>query len=424
VLRPALAAGVLPLTVLLAACGTAPGPAPATTPSTTSASASPSAPTVSPSAAPTPSASATPTPSSAGAGKKAAPHEPTCAEVVDAMSLSEQVGQTIMVAQSSTQPSPAGRRAIERLHLGSVVLLGNSTAGRTRTARLTAGLRDGVDAVDGVGLLVAADQEGGLVQRLQGPGFDRIPSAEVQSGWSDRTLRRRAATWSTQLAKAGIDANLAPVADVVPRSVGRGNQPIGALRRGYGPQPSVVAKKTVAVVAGMHDGGTATAVKHFPGLGRVRGNTDTVAVVVDRTTTRRDALLAGFRADVEHGTELVMLSSATYTKIDRKRPATYSPTVIGDLLRGDLGFTGVVVSDDLLGRALASTSVRSRGVRFLAAGGDLALVGDIASAASVRDGLLDRARTDRAFAARVQQSATRVVQLKSTQGRASCRVTR
>ena len=419
-LRPVVA-GVLPLTVLPAACGTATAPVPAVTPPPSS-STSASAPTSSP--APDGPARPTPTPTPSRTAKEAAPQEPTCAEVVAAMSLPEQVGQTIMVAQSSTQDSPAGRRAIERLDVGSVVLLGNSTAGRARTSRLTEGLRDGVDPVDGVGLLVAADQEGGLVQRLQGPGFDRIPSAQEQAGWSDRTLRRRAGTWSTQLARAGIDLNLAPVADVVPRSVGRGNQPIGALRRGYGQDPSVVARKTVAVVQGMHDGGTATAVKHFPGLGRVRGNTDTVAVVVDGTTTRRDALLAGFRADVMHGTDLVMLSSATYTKIDRKRPATYSPTVIGGMLRRDLGFAGVVVSDDLLGRALASTPVRSRGVRFLAAGGDLALVGDVAAAAQVRDGLLERARTDRALRARVQQSATRVVELKSGQHRASCRVVR
>ena len=184
------------------------------------------------------------------------------------MSLSEQVGQTIMVAQSSTQDSPAGRRAIERLHVGSVVLLGNSTAGRARTARLTDGLRDGVDPVDGVGLLVAADQEGGLVQRLQGPGFDRIPSAEVQAGWSDRTLRRRAGTWSDP-ARPGRHRR-------EPRPRGRRGAALGRARQrsrsapcvaGTGRSPSVVAQKTVAVVAGMHDGGTATAVKHFPGLG-------------------------------------------------------------------------------------------------------------------------------------------------------------
>jgi beta-N-acetylhexosaminidase len=407
VLRPVVVAGLLPLAMLVPVGDTVTRPA-ATAPV--------------PLAAATSTPTSTPSPASPSSSAPTEPRARSCAALVGDMSLSEQVGQTVMVAQSSTQPSAAGRAAIRRLHLGSVVLLGNSTAGRTRTARLTGDLVHDVGTVDGVGLLVAADQEGGLVQRLRGPGFSTIPSARTQAGWSDRTLRARAKTWSKQLGRAGVDLDLAPVADVVPRSVGRANEPVYALRRGYGPHPDVVARKTVAVVDGMHAGGTATAVKHFPGLGRVRGNTDTTATVVDGTTTRHDALLAGFRADVEHGTEAVMVSSATYRRIDAHRPATYSSTVIDTMLRHDLGFDGVVISDDLLGRALASTSMRSRGVRFLDAGGDLALVGDTAAAAAVHDGLLDKARSDRAFRARVQQSATRVVELKSTQDRASCRV--
>ena len=422
-LRPVLAAGLLPLALLATACDatSAPVPAPPAPVTTPAPAASPSGTLTS--TPPTPSSTPSPAPSSSPSGESG-PRGSTCTEVVAGLSLSEQVGQTIMVAQSSTEPSAAGRSVIKKLHLGSVVLLGNSTGGRARTARLTDGLRDGVGRVDGIGLLVAADQEGGLVQRLKGPGFDTVPSAQTQAGWSDRTLRRRAATWSEQLDRAGIDLNLAPVADVVPTSVGSANEPIGALHRGYGPSPSTVARKTTAVVEGMHDGGTATAVKHFPGLGRVRGNTDTRAKVVDVTTTRDDALLAGFRADVEHGTDLVMLSSATYRRIDPDHPATYSTTVVEGMLRHDLGFDGVVVSDDLLGRALASTPVRSRGVRFLAAGGDLALVGSTSAAAEVHAGLLDRARSDPAFRKRVVQSATRVVELKQGQGRATCRVNR
>ncbi len=426
-LRRVTVAGLLPLVLLVPACGTTDRPAPAPAATLTSPTpVSTATPAQSPTSAPTPPptsgavASTTREPTTGPAPAKV----PTCAAVVDGLSLSEQVGQTIMVAQSSTRPSASGRRTIDRLHLGSVVLLGNSTAGRTATERLTDDLRHDVGKVDGVGLLVAADQEGGLVQRLQGPGFSPIASARVQAGWSDARLRRRATTWSAQLDRAGIDLDLAPVADVVPAKIGTGNAPIGALRRGYGPDPAVVARKTVAVVEGLHAGGTATTAKHFPGLGRVRGNTDTTARVVDPTTTRHDALLAGFRADVEHGTEVVMISSATYLAIDGRQPATYSATVIHDMLRRDLGFTGVVVSDDLLGRALASTSVRSRGVRFLRAGGDLALVGSTSAAAQVQDGLLDRARTDAAFRRRLQQSATRVLELKSSQGLVSCRVTR
>ena len=418
--RPTLATVLVPLslTALLGCSAVAPAPS-ASSPAAAPSSAvgtpgpAPTTPSSSPSSSSTPAAPASPSPSPT-------PTRPSCADVVSRMSLAEQVGQVVMVAQGSTQRSSAGARTIERLHLGSVVLLGNSTGGRSATARLVRSLRKDVGTVDGVGLLVAADQEGGLVQRLQGPGLTRIPSAQVQAGWSDATLRDRATTWGEQLDAAGVDLDLAPVADVVPSSLGTQNAPIGALRRGFGPDPAVVARKSVAVVRGLHAGGTATSSKHFPGLGRVRGNTDFAAVVVDRTTTRRDASLAGFRADVRAGTEAVMLSSATYTRIDPDHPATYSRTVATTMLRGDLGFTGVVVSDDLLGRALSGSPVRTRGVRFLEAGGDLALVGGLDEAASVHAGLLAEAKADAGFRDRVAQSAARVLALKSRQGLVSC----
>lgn len=348
----------------------------------------------------------------------------SCADLVAKMSVTERVGQVLMVAQSSTRPSASGRTLLEDLHVGSVVLLGNSRAGTSATRRLTDGLRAGAGTNDGVRLLVAVDQEGGLVQRLQGSGFTRIPSARTQAGWSDASLQQKATTWSRQLGRAGVDANLAPVADVVPSAIGSKNAPIGALGRGYGSKPSTVAHKTAAVVRGMHAGGTATAAKHFPGLGRVRGNTDFTAEVVDRTTTRHDALLAGFTADVRAGTDMVMISSAVYRKIDARRPAAYSPVVMRSMLRGDLGFTGVIVSDDLFAKALSSTSAGQRGVRFLSAGGDLALVGDPAKLRVVRDGLLAKARADRTFDRQVTASATRVVEMKSRQGLASCAGTR
>jgi beta-N-acetylhexosaminidase len=346
----------------------------------------------------------------------------SCAEVVAGMSLSEQVGQLLMVAQSSTQPSRSGRETIDDLHVGSVVLLGNSKAGRSRTRKLVDQLRSGAGKTDGVQVLVAVDQEGGLVQRLQGSGFTRIPAARDQAAWSDSKLRSKAEVWSTELAKAGIDANLAPVADVVPSKIGNANKPIGALRRGYGPNPATVAHKTAAVVDGMHAGRTATAAKHFPGLGRVKGNTDYVAKVYDRTTTRHDPLLAGFAAEIEHGTDMVMVSSATYTKIDSKHPATYSSTVMKKMLRSDLGFTGVIVSDSLSGEALSNVKVRDRGVRFISAGGDLALSGSFAQLRSIRAGIVDKAEDSAAFRKQVQASATRVVAMKARQGLSSCSV--
>jgi beta-N-acetylhexosaminidase len=273
---------------------------------------------------------------------------------------------------------------------------------------------------EGVETLLAADQEGGLVQRLQGPGFDTIPSAVRQAALSDAELGRRAETWGEQLAAAGIDADLAPVADVVPQDLVRVNQPVGQLRRGYGSDPDVVADKVAAFTSGMDDAGVATAVKHFPGLGRVRGNTDTTRDVVDETTTRDDAALRGFRAAVRAGVDMVMVSSATYARIDGRRRAVFSPVVVDGMIRDDLDFDGVVISDDLAAVALQDVPAGQRVVRFVQAGGDLAIVGSAAEARTMARALRVRAERDADFAAQVDRAAARVLRLKQRRGLTDC----
>jgi len=271
-----------------------------------------------------------------------------------------------------------------------------------------------------VRLLIAADQEGGSVQRLKGPGFVLIPSARVQSTWSNAVLTSRAKVWGTQLTPAGVNADLAPVADVVPISMQRVNQPIGVLQRGFGPDPAVVADKAGSFVRGMNQAGVATAVKHFPGLGRVRANTDLVNRVVDPTTTRHDRALAGFRAAVERGADMVMVSSAFYARIDPGRRAAFSPVVIGGMLRHDLGFQGVVVSDDLVAPGIKDYSDGERALRFLAAGGDVVLVGDSNRLPAMVAAVRARADSDPAFARQLQDKIARILALKARRGLADC----
>jgi beta-N-acetylhexosaminidase len=161
-------------------------------------------------------------------------------------------------------------------------------------------------------------------------------------------------------------------------------------------------------------------VKHFPGLGRVRGNTDLTAEVVDGTTTRHDPDLKSFAAAVEAGTDMVMMSSAYYSRIDASRRAAFSPTVIKGMVRGDLGFTGVVISDDLAAAAMRDLSPGQRMLRFLRAGGDLAIVGDAGLAARMADTVVDEARDDPKLAAAVEASTLRVLQLKDRRGLVDC----
>lgn len=387
------------LATLLAGCSDAPAPtAPTQQPAPSSSPASPSQ------------------PASSSPGTPAAPTAAECAtRIVERMSLAEQVGQVVMVGVTGASASELA--VLRTLKIGSVILMGGHGDGTAGVRRLTdrlkiAGLR--------MPILVSVDQEGGLVQRLKGPGFDTIPSAKVQAGWADDRLRSRATRWGRQLRSAGVHWTLAPVADTVPASLGRGNAPIGALGRGYGADPDVVAAKVAAFVEGMDAAGVATSVKHFPGIGRVRGNTDFTAGVKDTVTRADDPYLEPFALAVSAGASSVMVSTVTYTRIDARHRAVFSPKVI-DLIRERLGFAGVVISDDLgAARSMASVPAKQRGIGFLKAGGDLAM--------TVTPGLADEfvagvraAAKDPDVAAQVRASAIRVVTLKVALGLVPCR---
>ncbi|MGH3412482.1 MAG: glycoside hydrolase family 3 N-terminal domain-containing protein [Marmoricola sp.] len=342
-------------------------------------------------------------------------------QVLEGLSLPQRVGQLFMVGTPAVGSTATVAQQVRRYHVGNVMLTGRSHAGLRATARITGGLRARTsDAATGdVGMLVATDQEGGQVQVLQGPGFSGIPSALWQGEhWAPSRLRTAARTWARQLAGAGVDVDLAPVADTVPGPGAAGtNPPIGASGREFGFTPRVVGNHARAFARGMADGGVLATVKHFPGLGRVSANTDTSSGVTDSTTRRHGPFLAPFRRAVEAGVPLVMMSTAYYPRMDAHHPAAFSRYVIGEVLRGDLGFRGVVVSDDLgIARQVASWPPGRRAVEFVRAGGDLVLTVAPDTLPAMYHAVLHRARHHAAFRRTVDRAALRVLHLKAGQG--------
>lgn len=326
----------------------------------------------------------------------------------DRMTLPEQVGQLLMVDCPTSGPSAATLAAMKEFHVGSVILDGTSTAGVAAIRSLTAELQRRSDGR----LLVATDQEGGLVQRLQGPGFSRIPSAVVQGRQQQDALTAEAHGWGDELRSAGIDVDLAPVMDTVPSGTAS-NPPIGDLDREYGSTPDIVKSQGLAVLRGLAAAGVAATAKHFPGLGRVTGNTDTTAGVSDTVTTATDPYLQPFRAAVDAHVPLVMMSTAIYARIASGTPAAFSSRVVTDILRNRLHFPGVVISDDLGTAAqVADVPVGQRAVKFVAAGGDLVLTVDASQAGAMTHALIQRARTDPDFARLVRAAVLRVLTLK------------
>ena len=337
-----------------------------------------------------------------------------CAAQAQAMSLKQQAGQLVMVGVSGSLDA-AERKAITASKAGSVILMGNNYGGVKRVAKLTASIQK----LGGGQILIATDQEGGLVQRLRGAGFVNLPSAAQQAKLSDAALTAKVTTLGKSMASAGVLLDLAPVADVVPASNRAANRPVSRLGRGYGSDPGVVSAKVAAFRAGLKTAGVAAAVKHFPGLGAVKGNTDFVAKVKDTTTTADSALLQPFRDAAADGVDAVMISSAIYTRIDAKNPALFSAKVIG-LLRG-WGYDGVVISDDLgVAVAVAKVPAKQRAYRFVLAGGDIAITVNPRLATAFTSGVVAKAKTNPAFAAKVTAAAARVLRLKQSLGLVEC----
>ena len=360
----------------------------------------------------TPTETQTPTPTSTST--------PSCVEQkLQTLTLREQAAQLIMTGISANGMTSAQRPIVQQEKPGGVLLLGTGgSLSHTRTAMAAAST---AATVKGVRPLVAADQEGGQIQRLKGPGFDRIPAATVQGTWSADKLTARAKQWGGQLKQANVNVNLAPVADVVPSSLKSQNAPIGSLDREYGNTPEAVGPSVQAFVEGMKQAGVMTSVKHFPGLGRVRGNTDFSSGVVDTVTVRGDADLQPFADGIKAGTSMVMISTVTYTKIDPNNRAVFSPTVIQGMVRGDLGWSGVVITDDVGAAAeVASVPAGQRATRFVAAGGDIVINAKAALTATMVNALVVKAQQDKAFAAKLTSSVRRVLTLKQDHGLVSC----
>lgn len=349
--------------------------------------------------------------------QKAADDSPAAkaSRAIATMSLDERAGQLIM-APMFAGGNPADLSAlISTRHVGSVVLIGNWNNG-------TAAAKTAADALQsyapsGNQLIVSTDQEGGQVQHLKGSGFDTMPSAVAQGQMSADTLRSSAKTWGGQLKQAGINIDLAPVLGTV--QVKRSsNAPIGALNRDFGLDSNGNAQHGIAFVEGMRDAGVGATVKHYPGLGAVTGNTDfTTEGILDTTTTLDGEQIGAFNTTIKQAKPaMVMMSLATYQRIDSSAPAAFSSKIIDGTLRGSVGYDGVVISDSLSAAAVSGIATKDLGVRLVDAGGDLACIGDTSYVTPILDGIIARAQSDPAFAKKVTASATRVMTLKYQMG--------
>lgn len=275
----------------------------------------------------------------------------------------------LMIGVAAPELAESEKRWLRAPGVAGVLLFARNYRSREQLMALCETIRD----AGGEHLLIAVDQEGGPVQRFR-DGFTRLPPLATIGAVYDRDpfdairlAEEHAWVMASELRASGVDFSFAPVVDLA-----RGNAAIGL--RAFHADPAVAGELGQAYVRGMHLGGMAAVLKHFPGHGSVTGDTHKVAAIDPRglDEIRRDDLRP-FAECIEARVEAVMMAHVIYPAVD-SRPAGYSKVWIEQVLRGELGFTGAVISDDIsMAAAGAAGSVGGRVRAHLDAGCDLVL---------------------------------------------------
>lgn len=352
--------------------------------------------------------------------------KPDLQDEIARLPLEVKIGQMLMAGVRGTDLGDDARWVIGQLHVGNIILMGRNAAAPATVLRLTQELQAEALRTNGVGLLIGIDQEGGQVQRFgSATGFTDLPSAAVVGATNDPELvRRYARMMGDELRAVGVNMDLAPVLDVFDNP---DNPVVGRRGRAFGTTPDHVAQMATAFIAGLHDAGLLATGKHFPG----HGNTQLDSHLALPTLTKSRAEIAQtelipFQAAIAAGIDAVLPAYVTALALDPTGlPASISPAIQADLLRGQLGFRGLIVSDDMgMTGITAHYSPEESAVRAVLAGTDILTCvrmmdeepGKQDLLPGLRAGLLDAVHSGRILLARIDASVARILAVK----RAAC----
>ncbi len=346
-------------------------------------------------------------------------------QAIEEMTINEKIGQMLMPdfrnwdGENVTEMLPEIEQTVKDYHLGGVILFRENVVTTEQTAELVA---DYQEASEKYGLLMTIDQEGGIVTRLQS-GTDMPGNMALGATRSTELGERVGAAIGSELESLGINMNLAPVMDV---NNNPDNPVIGT--RSFGEDPELVADLGIAYTRGLQSTGVAATAKHFPG----HGDTDVdshlglpeVPHEIDRLM---DVELYPFQQAMEADIDAVMTAHVTFPKIDNTTvtskqdgtevtlPATLSPKVLTDLMREEMGYDGLIITDALNMKAITDHfgSVEAV-IRAVNAGTDIVLMP--VGLEEVADGLLEAVATGEISEERIEESVERILSLKLKRG--------
>ena len=337
--------------------------------------------------------------------------DPEIDTMIAEMTIEEKVGQLIMVGFEGTQANEAIETHIRERFVGGVVLFSRNIQSPQQTAELTNELQRLAGATARqIPLLIGIDQEGGWVIRLK-EGATVLPGNMALGATNSTELAERAGEiTAVELAAVGVNLNFAPVMDV---NNNLDNPVIG--RRSFGESPELVSRLGIPYIRGLQRNGVLATAKHFPGHGDTTVDSHFELPTVSHDLERIHALeLQPFRAAIDADVAAIMTAHIIYPAFDANRPATLSPTILTDLLRKELGFDGLLITDDMEMKAIDDRYQSGEAaVMAVEAGADIVMVlWTPTKQIEVFDALLSAVKSGRISQARLDQSVKRILKSK------------
>lgn len=338
--------------------------------------------------------------------------------ILDGMSLEQKVGQIFMVNLYGPELTQAGRDVLQVWQPGAVVLLPSNITAPGRIARLTNSYQQTITQAGGAPLFIATDQEGGLIARLR-EGFTIWPAPMLLTATADPELIHAVgAAMAAELRAVGVNFNLAPVADL---NTNIYNPIIG--RRSPGSDPGAVGLMVAQFIRGLQDAGVMASAKHFPGHGDTSEDSHVELPVLNHDRARLDAVeLPPFIQAMDAGVGAVMMGHLWLPQLEpvANMPASLSQAIVTGLLRDDLGYEGIIMTDALDMDAIDTVySPGEAAVRAIEAGNDMILIGaNVGEAVQIRamQTVVDAVRAGRLPESQIDDSVRRILSAKARFG--------
>lgn len=335
--------------------------------------------------------------------------------MIGRMSVDEKIGQLLLFGIGGRDVGPVAKAHITRRFVGGLILYDRNIQHPAQVAALTAALQQTAqETPNSIPLFIAIDQEGGIVNRLQ-KGATVLPGNLALGATRSRALAEKAGELTAiELAAVGINLNFAPVMDV---NTNPENPVIGV--RSFGESPQLVSQLGTAYIRGLQQNGVLAVAKHFPGHGDTNLDSHKKLPTVTHDKTHIATVeLAPFRAAIETGVAAIMSAHVLYPTLDKKMPATLSHRILTRLLRSQLGFNGLIITDDLEMKAINDQyEIGDAAVLALHAGADMIVIPwTLKKQQRVYNALRQAVRTLKISETRLNISVRRILKYKGTCG--------